>query len=153
MQCNVDTRLFCHFCQNLPRIRVQFHCNANVKIILSVKRVIWCKSKRNRHHLVYAHFSTIGAGCNFSRAWYWLPVFPCLHRVHILPHLTLVAIFPALGTGCLFSRAWHRVQVFPRLASVSCFPALCTSCMFSRAWHLLSVFLHFAPVAGFFLLF
>ena len=100
-----------------------------------MKRVIWCKSKRNRHHLVYARFFTIGAGCNFSRAWYRLPVFPCLHRMHILPHLTLVAIFPGLGTVCQFSRAWHWLPVFPRLAPSASFTALGMGFMFSCAWH------------------
>ena len=60
-------------------------------------------------------FPTFVTSSTFSRALYWLRVFP---------RFALVTRFPALCTGYVFSRALHWLRVFPRFALVTCFLAV-----------------------------
>ena len=66
----------------------------------------------------------------FSRAGYWL---------HVFPRLVPVPCFPVREASCMISRAWHPAPCFPALDSGSMFPALDPGTMFSRVLHWLRV--------------
>ena len=76
----------------------------------------------------------------FSRAWYWVHVYPRLipdasflaldNRFAFFPRLVPGACCPALNNRFALSRACYLVHVFSRLITGSRFPALCPGFMF-----------------------
>ena len=62
----------------------------------------------------------------FSRAWYWL---------HVFPRMVLATCFPAHGIGYMFPRAWYWLHVLPSMVCwVHVFPRITpiTNWMFYR---------------------